>query len=315
MRVAVAGTGKLGGSVLAPLLDSSHEVVAAVQDGRKTKGFRRWLYPFLLGFFPSSLSFLGLAKREGLPLIFIDKMTEEELAPLRALDIDLLLVCGFGIILKEPLISLPKYGCLNCHSSLLPDHRGPNPFSAVILAGEEKTGVTFHKIDPGIDTGDIVAQFEMTIDDEETGGTIYHRCCALSQANVVAVMDDIEAVGGIFGVPQDPNAGCYDKKIEGEARLIDWTQSAEEIGRKIRACNPFHMAQFRWGNSLVYCNRCEVDPRPVTEEPGTVLENGMAVRVATGEGTIVLLGSLYKGTIWWLWPNFLRRPQIGEKLG
>lgn len=314
MRIAVAGTGKLGSSVLVPLLESSHEVVAVVQDGRKTKGLRRWLDPWLLRFTSASMSFSGVAKRAGLPIIYIDKMTEEELAPLRALDIDLLIVSGFAIILKEPLINLPNVGAINCHSSLLPNHRGPNPFSAVIVAQEEFTGITFHEIDPGIDTGPIIAQFEIPIKEDDTGGSVYHRCADLVRANVVDVVDEIAEAGALVGEPQDPEAGSYDQRMQGEAIFIDWEQPAVDIARLIRACTPFHLARFHWGERIIYCNRCEIDPKPVPDPPGTVLDNSMAVRVATGEGTIVLLGSLYKGKIWWLWPNFFRRPYVGERL-
>lgn len=314
MRIAVAGNGKLGASLLNPLLESQHDVVALVQNGRTTRGFRRWLYPNVMRVSPSSQGVLGTALRNGLRIVYIDKMTEEELQPLRELEINLLLVGGFGIILKEPLISLPTHGCLNTHSSLLPLHRGPNPFTAVIQSGEEKTGVTFHKIDPGIDTGPIHSQYELAIAQRDTAGSIYHRCCDLAHAHVVEVVNRIEEEGGINGTPQDPDAGCYDKRLKDDALYIDWNQSAAEIDRFIRACTPFNLARFNANGHVVFTNRSEFDPEPVDAAPGTVMSNGVNVRIATGEGTVTLIGSMAKKPVPWVWPNAFSRPAVGDVL-
>ena len=136
MRVAFAGTGLMGVQLLMAIVESSHEVVAVVQNGRKTQGLSRRLNPTAASVFLSGSNVAGAAKRLRIPIVWIDRMEAPELAPLHELAPDLLLVGGFGIILKAPLLSLPTLGCLNCHPSLLPRHRGPNPFAAVVLAGE-----------------------------------------------------------------------------------------------------------------------------------------------------------------------------------
>jgi methionyl-tRNA formyltransferase len=163
MRIALAGSGLLAGKMLEAVRDSSHEVVAIIQNGRKTKGWRRRYQTSRLGAFLYQRPWLARARREGLPIVYIDKMTENELAPLKALELDLVLVGGFSIILKKPLLELPRIGCINTHSSLLPKHRGPNPFSAVILVGESETGVTFHAMDEDIDTGGIIEQHRIPL--------------------------------------------------------------------------------------------------------------------------------------------------------
>jgi methionyl-tRNA formyltransferase len=125
MRIAVAGYGLLGAGLTRALLDSNHEIVAIVQNGRKTRGIERAVAVAVSHVFATEGSMLGLARPERLPVVWLNRMDENELAPLRALAPDLLLVGGFGIILKRPILDLPKIGCVNAHSSLLPKHRAP----------------------------------------------------------------------------------------------------------------------------------------------------------------------------------------------
>jgi len=314
MRIAIAGTGRLGTSLLNPLLDSTHEVVAVILNGRATKGHRRWLDPFLGRFTGENLSVAGVAARYGVPRVFIDRMTDDELAPLRDLEPDLILVGGFAIILKQPILHLPEYGCINCHSSLLPYHRGPNPFTAAILAGDDLTGVTFHQMDEGIDTGPIVKQYEVTIRPDETAGSLYERCCEIARAKVCDVVDAIENAGGITGAAQNPDAGSYKKKLEGDDLFLDWTDPAEYLERKIRACNPFTLARFRCRGHVVYVTRAACDTDPVDAPPGTVLESRRQVRVATAQGSLTVQVAMTRTPVPWVWPSPLNHPKAGETL-
>ena len=175
MRVAVAGSGGFTAGALQALLDSEHEVCALVRNGRLDRG--------VLGRLGASVAWcLGardetyeIAQARGLPIVPIDTMKPEELAPLAAAGPDLLFVAGFSIILKRAILDLPRVGCLNAHSSLLPKHRGPNPFGAVVLAGEKESGVTFHMMTEGIDDGPIVAQFPFPVCDHDTATSVFGR--------------------------------------------------------------------------------------------------------------------------------------------
>lgn len=313
MRVAFAGTGKLGAELLGALLESHHEVVALIQNGRTSKGFRRWLYPGLARRLAARTNVLGMARRRGIPILYIDKMTDEELEPLRALEPDLLLVGGFAVILKAPLLRLPKIGCLNCHSSLLPKHRGPNPFTAVILANETETGVTFHVMDEGIDTGDIVEQIRIPIEPRATAGTLYKASSELAGERVVEVLDRIEREG-LKGTPQDPAEASYDQKLPPERLEIDWTQPAEEIDRLVRACTPFMMVRTRYRGRPVYIMRTRFDSTPVDAAPGTIVDNNPRLKIATGEGLITVLIGYRIKPFPWLWPPRWNMPRIGERM-
>jgi methionyl-tRNA formyltransferase len=311
VRIVLAGSGRLMISVMNPILDSHHDVAAVIQNGRQVRGIWRrfacaagpWLY--------GPLSVLGVARRCGIPIIWIDRMSEAELAPLAALEPDLLLVAGFGIILKKPLLELPKLGCVNLHSALLPKHRGPNPFSAVILAGETETGVTFHVMDEGIDTGDIIAQFVIPLDGDESAGAIYHQLAELGGEHVLEVLDEIER-NVVQGAPQDDEQATYEKALKDEDAVIDWNQPAEAIHRLIRAGDPFTMARCRHRGRLVYVQRARVLGDGGEGPPGTVMRvDHAAVTVAAGDGALVL-EQCYAQAL--PWPMPWNRPRPGDRL-
>ena len=313
MRIAVVGTGTLSVRMLTPLLASDHEVVAVLLDGRKTRGLSRRLGPLVARFFRGTFSLGGQARRHGIPYYYIDKMTEEEVAPLKGLDLDLIVVGGFSLILKKPLLDVPKIGCVNTHSSLLPKHRGPNPFSAAILAGDTASGVTFHWMDEDIDTGNIIAQFSLPVDENTTMLSLYRDACELAGREVVGVLDAI-ADGTATGTPQDISQATYEKKLGIADSWIDWHESAEAIDLKIRGMSPQPYVRFRWKGRTVLLHRVTFDPEPVDAAPGTVLANRPTLKVATGCGVVKFRVAFRQKPIPWLWPGFGKRPDVGEVL-
>ena len=311
MRVAVAGSGLLAAGMLHALAESSHTIVAVVQNGRRTKGWRRRLVPRYLAVVGGAQSATGFAVRHGVPVLWIDRLAED-LDPLRAARPDVLLVGGFDIILKRPALELPAIGCVNAHSSLLPKHRGPNPFCGVLLAGERETGVTFHRIDEGIDTGDILDQTAFPIESRDTAVSLYGKACCLATERVVAVMDRIEKEG-VQGRPQNHSLASYDPKPTDETMRIDWTRPAEEIDRRIRAF-AFAMAWFTFRGRRIRVRKAAFDPAPIKTEPGTVLDARAPVRIATGNG-VLMVEAAYSGRhVPWVWPGPANRPKPGEKV-
>lgn len=310
MRIAFAGTGRLGVELLTPLLESRHDIVAVLQNGRLTKGYKRKVMPALNGMVMSSRSVLGLARKHRLPIIWVDRMTDDELAPLKALKPDLLLVGGFGIILKAPLLRLPTLGCVNTHSALLPRHRGPNPFTAVILANESETGVTFHVMDEGIDTGAILEQVRVPVGPRATASDVYRETSIVAGQHVLALVDRLE-VEGLAGTPQDPALATYEGKLTVPDVCIDWSRPAEDIDRLVRAAVPFLFPRFVCQGRLIYIGRCKYDDTPVDAEPGAIVANRPRIRIATGRGTVTLLVAYSMTPFPWLWPAPWTRPAVG----
>lgn len=313
MRIAIAASGRLGATVTRPLLQTRHEVVALIQDGRQTKGIWRPINR-LFSYLGGADNMLAIARRNRMRVVYIDKMTETELAPLSALNIDLLLVSGFAIILKKPLLDLPRIGCINMHSSLLPRHRGPNPFSAAIVQGDTHTGVTFHVMEEGIDTGDILDQTTFEIGPRDEMMTVYKKACEIAGKRIAEVIDYVDQ-HGLTGTPQDPALATYDPKLTDKDAWIDWGKSAVEIDRMVRGFSPATMPRFRFKDDTIYLAKSTPHPEPVEALPGTVISCDRAPRIATGEGSIDLNVAFCRKPIPWVWPSPLSRPITGERLG
>jgi len=311
MRIAVAGTGALAASLLRPLLTSGHDVAAIVQNGRRTKGIKRFLLPPYLHLVGGAATPMGIAHRHGIPIVFLDRMVHD-LEPLRACKPDVLLVGGFDIILKRPLLDLPAIGCVNFHSSLLPKHRGPNPFSWVLLANDRETGVTFHVMEEGIDTGPVLDQTAFPIGPRDTALSLHAKACEAATDRVVDVMDAIEA-NGLDGTPQDHGAATYDRKLTKDDARIDWSLPAEEIDRRVRALN-LYASRFDFRGRTICVRRTGFDKTPVSAEPGTVLTQRPPVRVATGQGVLVLEVAYATWPVPTAWPVPWNRPKPGEKV-
>lgn len=310
MRIAIAGTGHLGVGLLDALVDSDHEVVAVLQDGRKHPRWKRPAVNAMNALLPSKGSMIGRARRHGIPVHWLNKFDEGALAPLRKLNLDLILVGGFGIIFKKPILELPRVGCINCHSSLLPRHRGPNPFAAVLLHGEAVSGVTFHIMTEAIDDGDILDQEELSIDENDTVLSIYHRSCALASEMVVSVVDRV-AADGLHGRPQDPARATYDPRITEKNAWIDWSRTAVEIERTVRALAPSPMPRMLYRGVLVRLAKVEVDMKPVEAAPGTILTSAPVIRIACGEGSVRLRVAFVQKPVPWIWPSPWNRPETG----
>ena len=313
MRIAIAGNGSLAFNMMRSLLESRHEVVALVQNGRTTRGWKRTLFGLATSTFAFESTLNGLAYRRGLPTIWIDKMDERELAPLRRLEPDILLVGGFAIILKKRILELPRITCVNAHTSLLPRHRGPNPFSAVILQNETETGLTFHLIDEGIDTGDILAQFAFPVEQTDTAYSVYQRGCEIAGEHVVEVMDRIEEKG-VHAMPQDASKSTYDQKLDPDDYKIDWTRTVEHYERLMRAGRPFFNPWFSWRGNTVYLIRGKFKKEQTEGEPGTVLSVRPRPKVAIGDGSCTVITAIGRTRLPWVWPAPWQKLRAGERL-
>lgn len=313
MRIAIVGSGSLSVKMLLPLLRSKHKVAAVILDGRHTRGLRRWLDPVLARWFRGEYSLGGQARKHKIPIYYIDKMSEQEVAPLKKLNLDLILVGGFSIILKKPLLDIPRLGCVNTHSSLLPLHRGPNPFSAAILAGDQETGVTFHWMDEDIDTGDIIAQHVMPLNQDSTMLGVYRDACALAGQKVEGLINSLE-VGDALRSPQTRGLASYEKRATIADSWVDWSASAEAIELLVRGMSPQPYVRFRWRKQIILLHKVTFDSAPVEAVPGTVLANRPLLKIATGLGTITLRVAFRQKPIPWIWPGLGGRPEVGEVL-
>ncbi len=201
-------------------------------------------------------------------------------AEFAALEPDLLIVAAYGLILPQNVLDIPTHGCLNVHASVLPRWRGAAPIQAAILAGDEATGISLMQMEAGLDSGPVFHVETLDIAETETAGELHDRLAALGGAMLVDKLDDIIA-GRLAAQAQDESLVTFAPKIATRDAEVNWTLSAAEAARRVRAYNPFPGAYFFAGDNRIKVWRAT--PVDGTARPGSVLQaDSEAVIVACG---------------------------------
>jgi methionyl-tRNA formyltransferase len=196
-----------------------------------------------------------LAEELFLPVIQPLKLSDPEaMENLQHWAPDLIVVAAFGQILRLEVLSLPHFGCINVHASLLPRWRGAAPIQAAILNGDEQTGITIMLMDPGIDTGPILSQASIPITIEETAGTLTSR---LSELGAKLLTDCLPNYlnGTLVPEPQHSYLATFAPMIKKEAGLLNFKESSIDLERKIRAFNPWPGAYTFWKDQILKIHR------------------------------------------------------------
>src|SRR5215469_12012072 len=160
---------------------------------------------------------------------------QENIDALAAFQADLFIVAAFGQILPQAVLDLPRYGTLNIHASLLPKYRGVSPISESILQGDKETGVTIMLIDAGVDTGSILLQHTIPIDEDDTTGSLTSKLAVLGASALVEALP-LWVQGKITPKPQDERYASYTHMLHKEDGKIDWSRPADFLARTVRAC-------------------------------------------------------------------------------
>jgi len=233
LRVAFAGTPEFALPALEALLER-HRVVGVLTQPDRPRGRGRRIEP-------------GPVKRaaleRGLPLAQPETLaTEEARAPLEAWRPEALVVVAYGLILPREVLALPPLGCLNIHASLLPRWRGAAPIERAILAGDGEAGVTIMQMDSGLDTGPMLLRRRLAISSSHTAGTLREE---LSRLGAPALLEALEGLthGTLKPTPQPAEGVTYAAKIAKSEARIDWRRDALDIERRIRAFNPWPVAE------------------------------------------------------------------------
>ncbi len=275
LKIIFAGTPEFSVKTLEALLQSPHEVIAVYTQPDRPAGRGRKLTA-------SPVKRVALQHNIPVyqPLTLRDEKEQDILARLGA---DVMVVVAYGLILPLPVLQTPRFGCINVHASLLPRWRGAAPIQRAILAGDMITGVTIMQMDKGLDTGDMLCKVQCPIT-HETTSAILHDQLAIIGAEVL--IKTLAQLGQIKPEKQDATAATYAQKISKEEAAIDWSCSAEEIDRKIRAFNPWPVATFRCDNEIVRVWQAKVVMQTTDQAPGSILSRNMDV--ATGHGVLQL---------------------------
>jgi methionyl-tRNA formyltransferase len=281
MKIVFAGTPEFSLPALHVLLKGVHEVLAVYTRPDRPGGRGQRI---------AESPVKQLARRHAIPVCqpatLRDSGTQMALAALRA---DLMVVVAYGLILPTGVLDMPRLGCINVHASLLPRWRGAAPIQRAILAGDRETGVCLMQMEPGLDTGPVLASASCTVEPDDTGGRLHDRL-AIMGAQLLGENLDRLARGELVPRRQDDSQACYADKLEKSEALIDWTMSAERIARQVRAFNPWPVAETRYSGRQLRIWEARPVTREATLSPGTVLDSGKAgIDVACGIGVLRLL--------------------------
>ena len=283
LRIIYAGTPDFSVAALRALIESEHDVIAVYTQPDRPAGRGRGL---------AVSPVKAEAQRHGIPVYQPESLKDEDAQQqLQALQADLMVVTAYGLLLPPPVLQVPRLGCINIHASLLPRWRGAAPIQRAILAGDKKTGVTIMQMDEGLDTGDMLAVAECEITDDDTGSSLHDKLMALGAQTLIEALPAI-ADGTLSGTKQDDAEACYASKLNKAEAKIDWSQSALQIQRAVRAYNSWPVAycsyQKKNKEAKLRLWQAEILPGAVADKlPGQVLaESASGIDVVTGEGLL-----------------------------
>jgi len=280
MKIVFAGTPEFALPSLEALLGSGHTMVSVYTqpDRPSGRGRKERLGPVKM-----------LALSQDIPVCQPESLKPpEEQDKLRAFGADLMVVVAYGLILPKPVLEMPRLGCVNVHGSLLPRWRGAAPIQRAIYAGDEETGVTIMFLEPKMDTGPMLLKVSTPILPLETSADLYGRLAVLGAKALVDCLPGIEN-GTIKVEKQDDSMATLASKLDKSEAAIDWTLPAVILERRIRAFNPWPVAETVYrGETLRIWLAQALDENP-SAAPGEVLPNRKTLDVATGGGVLRLL--------------------------
>ncbi|MCX7853670.1 MAG: methionyl-tRNA formyltransferase [Caldilineales bacterium] len=264
-------------SLQALLADPAYQVVGVVTQPDRAAGRGRERRA-------SPVKHVALAA--GLPVLQPERLREPAaFAELAALAPELIVVAAYGQILRPEVLNLPRFGCINVHASLLPRWRGAAPIAAAILAGDTVTGVTIMLMDPGMDTGPILAQQAEPILPDDTAATLGARLARLGADLLIRTLPDYLA-GRIQPRPQPVEGVTVCRPLTKEQGRMDWNLPATTLARMVRAYDPWPGTYTTWEGQILKILAATTAPGEAL--PGHVLAWGEGAAVGTGEGLLVL---------------------------
>lgn len=231
LRVIFMGTPDFAAHALRAIIESNHDVIAAYSQPPRPKG---------RGHQVQKSAVHELAESHDIPVYTPKSLksaeAQEEFAALNA---DIAIVAAYGLLLPKAVLGAPKFGCLNIHGSLLPRWRGASPIQRAIWAGDEKSGVTIMQMDEGLDTGDMIIKGEIALNNTMTASDLHDELASIGAKLTVETLDQIATNGKPDAEKQSNDLVTYAHLLKKADGQIDWSQTANEIDRQIRALNPW----------------------------------------------------------------------------
>ena len=280
LRVVFAGTPEFAVPCLEAVLASAAECVAVYTQPDRPAGRGRQLQA-------SPVKQRALAA--GIPVEQPESLKDEAVqARLAAYRPDLMIVVAYGLILPRAVLAIPAHGCWNVHGSLLPRWRGAAPIQRAILAGDAETGVDLMQMEAGLDTGPVLLERRTPILPDDSAQRLHDRLAALGAEVLAEGLARLQAGPPLVAHPQPAEGVTYAHKLDKAEALIDWREPAAVLDRKIRAFNPWPVAEADILGERV--RNPAAEPVDAHGEPGQpVRATRSRLAIACGEGALAIL--------------------------
>jgi methionyl-tRNA formyltransferase len=280
LKIIFAGTPDFAARHLDALLASEHQVVGVFTQPDRPAGRGNKLTPS-----PVKV----LAQAHDIPVFQPKSLKPEENQHLVAdLQADIMVVVAYGLILPKAVLVMPRLGCINVHGSLLPRWRGAAPIQRSLWAGDTETGVTIMQMDVGLDTGDMLHKLSCPITAEDTSASLYEKLAQLGPQGMLLTLD-LLASGNAKPEVQDEALVSYAEKLSKEEARLDWSLSAAQLERCIRAFNPWPMSYFMIEEQPVKVWQATVLPHQ-NKQPGEIVHaDKQGIQIATADGVLNLV--------------------------
>lgn len=274
------GTPDFAVGTLEAIVEAGHEVIGVFTQPDKPKGRGKAVL------FPPVKE---TALKYGLEVYQPVKIREKEYVEVvKKLNPDIIIVVAFGQILPKEILDIPKYGCVNVHASLLPKYRGAAPIQWAVIDGEKESGVTTMKMDVGLDTGDMIMKTVVTLDEKETGGSLFDKLAVEGAKLCIETMKAIED-GTAQYEKQEDEKSTYAKQLNKALGNIDWNMEAEAIERLVRGLNPWPSAYTTINGKTMKIWMADVIDKDQQGENGEIVEvTKDTIEVKTKKGILAI---------------------------
>ncbi len=275
LRVVFMGTPDFAAAALNTLLQSNHEVVCVYSQPPRPAG---------RGHKEQKTPVHQLAENNAVPVRTPRTLRDtDEQAAFAALNADVAVVAAYGLILPRPVLDAPRLGCINIHASLLPRWRGAAPIQRAIMAGDAESGITIMRMEEGLDTGPMLLRESIALDADTTGGSLHDALAILGARMIIPALDGL-AAGTLADTAQPDNGVTYAAKLSRDDGKLDWSLSASELERRIRALFPAPGAWFDYNGERFKVLAARVEPSSTATTPGQIIDQNLGI--ACGDGVL-----------------------------
>ncbi|VFP80113.1 methionyl-tRNA formyltransferase [Candidatus Erwinia haradaeae] len=278
LKIIFAGTAEFAKYHLHTLLLSHYNVVSVITrpDRPSGRGQKNSVSPVK-----------QLAKESRIPILqpdSLDSQADQDI--ISAFNADIIVVVAYGLIFPQAILEIPRLGCINIHASLLPRWRGAAPIQRALCAGDSETGVSIIKMDSRLDTGDILHRASCPIHFSDTTATLYDRLANLGSLSLLTTLTELE--NNTYNLrTQDEKQASYAYKLSKAEARLNWSLSAVQLERRIRAFNPWPVSYFMIGDQCIKVWKASVIPSVSNRRPGEIIKaEKEGIQVLTADGIL-----------------------------